>query len=124
MAINRKPEAGSVISATHFANGNRTRSTNEASDSSVRKIWMIVELLRHKRLSLAMYQKEHERNLRSFQRDLQQLRAIGQQSGFTISPVQNASYVELKCGDARIRALQKDATQTERLIGDVARAMG
>jgi predicted DNA-binding transcriptional regulator YafY len=124
MAINRKPEAGSVISATHFDNGNRTRSTNEASDSAVRKIWMIVELLRHKRLSFEIYQKEHERDRRSFQRDLQQLRAIGEQSGFTISPIQNGSYVELRCGDARIRALQRNGTQTEKLIGDVARAMG
>jgi predicted DNA-binding transcriptional regulator YafY len=124
MAINPKPKAGSVISTTHFANGKRTKSTNEASDSTVRKIWMIVELLRRKRLSFEMYEKEHERNLRSFQRDLQQLRQIGEQSGFTISPVKNGSYVELQCSDARIRKMQKDATQTEKLIGDVARAMG
>jgi proteasome accessory factor B len=124
MAINRKPKAGSAISATHFANGNRTRSTNEASDSTVRKIWMIVELLRHKRLSFETYEKEHERDRRSFQRDLQQLRIIGEDSGFTISPIQPGSYVELQCGDKRILELHRDATRTERLMGDVARAMG
>jgi predicted DNA-binding transcriptional regulator YafY len=124
MAVNRKPDAGSVISATHFANGKRTKSTNEASDSTARKVWMIVELLRRKRLSFEMYQKEHERDRRSFQRDLQQLRIIGEQSGFTISPIQPGSYVELQCEDKRIRELQRDATRTEKLIGDVARAMG
>jgi predicted DNA-binding transcriptional regulator YafY len=123
MGINPKAKAGSVISATHFANGKRTRPTNEASDSAVRKIWMIVELLRRKRLSFDMYEKEHERNRRSFQRDLQQLREIGERSGFTISAIHNG-VVELTCGHAKIVALQKDATQTEKLIGDVARAMG
>ena len=123
MDSNRTPKAGSAISPTHFANGKRTRSTNEASDSTVRKLWMIVELLRHKRLSFETYEKEHERDRRSFQRDLQQLREIGERSGFTISAIHNG-FVELACGHPKILALQKDATQTEKLIGDVARAMG
>jgi predicted DNA-binding transcriptional regulator YafY len=116
--------ADHVIRAPQFANGNRRKSTNEASDSAIRKIWMIVELFRHKRLSFEMYHREHERDKRSFQRDLQQLRAIGDQSGFTISPIKNGSYVEMRSGDVRIRALHGEATQTEKLIGDVARAMG
>jgi predicted DNA-binding transcriptional regulator YafY len=107
-----------------FATGIRKRSTNEASDSAVRKIWMIVELFRHKRLSFELYQKEHERDRRSFQRDLQQLRAIGEQSGFKISAAKHGSSVELNTLDARIRALNHQATQMEQLIGDVARAMG
>jgi predicted DNA-binding transcriptional regulator YafY len=107
-----------------FASGNRKKTTNEASDSAIRKIWMIVELFRHKRLSFELYQKEHERDRRSFQRDLQQLRLIGEQSGFTISGTKDRSYVELETFDAGIRALRRQGTQTEQLIGDVARAMG
>jgi predicted DNA-binding transcriptional regulator YafY len=107
-----------------FATGTRKKSTNEASESVIRKIWMIVELFRHKRLSFEVYAKEHERDRRSFQRDLQQLRAIGEQSGFTISVIKNGSYVELENFDAKIRALHRQGTQTEQLIGEVARAMG
>ncbi|GAC1415768.1 MAG: hypothetical protein NVSMB64_25970 [Candidatus Velthaea sp.] len=85
---------------------------------------MVVELFRHKRLSFEMYAAEHERDRRSFQRDLQQLRAIGEQSGFSISAIKSGSYVELDHFDAKIRALQREGTQSEQLIGDVARAMG
>lgn len=112
------------MSAGDFATGNRTRSTNEASDSAIRKIWMVVELFRHKSLSFELYQKEHERDRRSFQRDLQQLRAIGEHSGFKISAIKNGSFVDLETSDARIKALQRQGTQTEQLIGEVARAMG
>ena len=107
-----------------FATGNRKKSTNEASDSVIRKIWMIVELLRHKRLSFEVYAREHERDKRSFQRDLQQLRALGQQSGFSITPIKNGSYVELNHFDAKIRSLHRVGTESEQLISDVARAMG
>ena len=107
-----------------FVTGTRKKSTNEASDSVIRKIWMVVELLRHKRLSFETYAKEHERDKRSFQRDLQQLRAIGEQSGFSISQVKGGAYVELEHFDGKIRALHREGTQTEQLIGDVARAMG
>lgn len=107
-----------------FVTGTRKKSTNEASDSVIRKIWMVVELFRHKRLSFEIYAREHERDKRSFQRDLQQLRAIGEQSGFSISPIKNGSYVELERFDAKIRALHREGTQSEQLIGDVARAMG
>jgi predicted DNA-binding transcriptional regulator YafY len=85
---------------------------------------MIVELFRHRRLSFELYQKEHERDRRSFQRDLQQLRAIGEQSGFKISAIRNGSYVELETSDVGIKTLQRQGTQTEQLIGEVARAMG
>ena len=107
-----------------FVTGTRKKSTNEASDSVIRKIWMVVELFRHKRLSFETYAKEHERDKRSFQRDLQQLRAIGEHSGFSISQLKNGSYVELEHFDAKIRALHREGTQSEQLIGDVARAMG
>lgn len=107
-----------------FATGTRKKSTNEASDSVIRKIWIIVELFRHKRLSFETYAKEHERDKRSFQRDMQQLRTIGEQSGFSISQIKAGSYVELEHFDAKIRALHREGTQSEQLIGDVARAMG
>jgi predicted DNA-binding transcriptional regulator YafY len=85
---------------------------------------MLVELLLKKRLSLAAYITQHKRDRRSFQRDLQQLRVIGKQSGFAISAMKQGTYVELQTTVTKIRALQRHATQTERLIGDVARAMG
>jgi len=53
------------------------KSSNEAPESVVRKIGMIVELLRHQRIALSRYAAQYERDYRSFQRDLQQLRKIG-----------------------------------------------
>lgn len=84
---------------------------------------MLVELLRCKRLTFALYARKHERDYRSFQRDLQQVRAIGEQSGFGISGIKNGR-VGVQNFDARIRTLHRQGTQTEQLIGDVARAMG
>ena len=107
-----------------FVTGTRKKSTNEASDSVIRKIWMVVELFRHKRLSFETYAQEHERDKRSFQRDLQQLRAIGEQSGFSISQAKAGCYVELETFDAKLHALQREGKKNEQLIGDVVRAMG
>jgi predicted DNA-binding transcriptional regulator YafY len=107
-----------------FATGNRKQSTNEASEAVLRKITMLVTLFRSKRLSLESYQERYNRDRRSFQRDLQQLRKIGEQSGFAISPLKDGAYVDLEYFDAKIRVLHKKATETERFIGKVARAMG
>jgi proteasome accessory factor B len=85
---------------------------------------MVVELFRHKRLSFERYRDEHGRDRRSFQRDLQQLRVIGETSGFSISPLKDGSYVELEQYDAKIRTLHREGSKTEQLIADVARAMG
>jgi predicted DNA-binding transcriptional regulator YafY len=113
-----------VTKPGEFATGTRKKPTNEASDSVVRKIWIVMELLRHKRLTLSRYATVHRRDRRSFQRDLQQLRKIGLESGFSISQIKQESYVELIDFDAKIRTLRREGSETERLLGDVVRAMG
>ena len=109
--------------ATPFASGVRRKPTNEASDSVIRKIWMIVELFRHKRLTYEQYEEKHGVDKRSFQRDIGQLNAIGETAGFKISSIK-ANCVTLESFDARIRSLNTAGTQGEQLIGDVVRAMG
>ena len=103
--------------------GTRRKPSNEASESVVRKIWMIVELFRHKRLTFEQYRAQHERDKRCFQRDIQQLNEVGKTAGFAILRIKS-NCVTLEKFDSRIRSLNAAGTQGEQLIGDVVRAMG
>jgi len=107
-----------------FATGVRKKSTNEASDSVIRKISIVVDLLRNKRISFESYRERFSGTYRSFQRDLQQLRDIGAFSGFAISPIKNGEYATLETYDGKIRVLHRESEKKEQLIGDVARSMG
>ena len=53
-----------------FGSGKAGKSSNDATDSVARKVAMIVELLRQRRIRFSEYAKLYERNYRSFQRDL------------------------------------------------------
>jgi predicted DNA-binding transcriptional regulator YafY len=112
------------MNVTTFASGKRKKSTNDASEAVIRKIWVLIELLRNKHITFEHYEREYERDFRSFQRDLQQLRTIGQSAGFGLSKIQNGSRVVLEHFDGKITKLQTAGSQTEQLIGDVARAFG
>ena len=54
---------------------------NEASAAVARKLWLLVELIRRRHITYAEYARIHERDYRTFQRDLQQLRRLGETSG-------------------------------------------
>ena len=125
--VNKIPAKIRAVDATpaaDFAAGIPSKSSQEASVAADRKVRIIVELLRHKRFALASYQKEYELSLRSFQRDLQQLRAIGEQDKFKISVLKKGAYVELETLDANIVALQRRGAEIEELVGRAVRASG
>jgi proteasome accessory factor B len=107
-----------------FATGTGRKSTNDASEAVTRKIWLVIELVRNKHVTFEHYQEQYDRDFRSFQRDLQQLRAIGQHTGFSLSNIKDGSRVELEHFDAKITKLQGAGSEIQRLIGDVARAFG
>jgi predicted DNA-binding transcriptional regulator YafY len=107
-----------------FSSGKVRKSSNDAAESVVRKVALIVELLRQRRIRFSAYTKEYARNYRSFQRDLQQLRKIGVHAGFEISKIKDAELVELVALDGKTRNLNRDAERVERLTATIARSLG
>jgi predicted DNA-binding transcriptional regulator YafY len=107
-----------------FGSGEARKSSNDAPESVVRKIALIVELLRQRRIRFSAYEREYARDFRSFQRDLQQLRKIGVLAGFEISNIQNRELVELVALDGKVRKLALDAERVERLTVTIARSLG
>ena len=101
----------------------RRRDTGEASESVGRKIWLLLELLRHRLVRLADYEQLHERDRRSFQRDLQQLRGIGKVSGFTIGTLKDG-IVRLDAFDPSLRRLDDARPPLLGLIAELARTLG
>ena len=100
------------------------RSSNEATEATERKIVMIYELLTQRRIRFSNYATNFSRDYRSFQRDLQQLRKIGEANGFALSNIKHGEYVELLSVDARGTTLNKDANRLEALLATMAQALG
>jgi predicted DNA-binding transcriptional regulator YafY len=100
------------------------RDAGEASESVARKIWLILELLRHRSVRFSEYERLHARDKRSFQRDLQQLRAIGKNAGFAISSIERGEVVRLSALDSRIRRLDGARAPLLRLLAELSRALG
>jgi predicted DNA-binding transcriptional regulator YafY len=102
----------------------RRRDAGEASESVARKIWLLMELLRHRRVSFKEYAALHARDKRSFQRDLQQLRKIGKTAGFAISKLERGDLVQLISYDATLRRLDDARPPLLRLLAELARTLG
>ena len=102
----------------------RRRADGDPSVSAARKIWLLVELLRDGHARYSDYVARHERDFRSFQRDLQQLRQMGASLGFTISKIAGAQTVVLESYDRRLRKLDDQRPALLRLIAEIGRAFG
>lgn len=102
----------------------RGHETGEASESVARKIWLLLELLRSRHVLFSEYTALHDRDRRSFQRDLQQLRVIGKTAGFTISKLENGDRVRLESFDAAPRRLDDARPPLLRLLAELARSLG
>lgn len=99
-------------------------SANDAAESVARKIGMVVELLLHRSIRFSVYQRRYDLSFRNFQRDIQQLRRIGNDAGFALSTIKQKELVELTSVEPRVRALSRKADSAERLIASAARALG
>jgi predicted DNA-binding transcriptional regulator YafY len=102
----------------------RGHDTGEASESVARKIWLLLELLRSRSVRYSEYVALHGRDKRSFQRDLQQLRAIGTASGFRISKIEGGETARLTSFDAAPRRLDDARPPMLRLLAELARTLG
>jgi hypothetical protein len=79
----------------NFGAAGNKRDWAEPSESVARKIWLFLELLRNTYVLFSRYEQIHQRDFRSFQRDLQQLRRIGEPAGCTISSIRKKERVDL-----------------------------
>jgi predicted DNA-binding transcriptional regulator YafY len=100
------------------------RDAGEAAESVARKIWLLLELLRYHSVRLSQYVKLHGRNRRSFQRDLQQLRTIGNTAGFTISKIDTDGVARLEHYDTSLRRLDDARPPLLRLLAELAKTLG
>jgi predicted DNA-binding transcriptional regulator YafY len=106
-----------------YATGRR-RPDGDPSESAARKIWLLVELLRDGRARYSDYLKLYERDHRSFQRDLQQLRQMGTSLGFTISKIEDGETVRLVSYDRKLRKLDDQRPALLQLVAEIGRAFG
>ena len=67
--------------------GGPQRDAGIPSESVERKIWLLLRLLRDGRIDVVTYVKRFERSERSFKRDLQHLRKLGERHGYQIGHV-------------------------------------
>lgn len=104
----------------------KTKSTlgNEASAAVARKLWLLVELIRRRSVTYGEYARVHERNYRTFQRDLQQLRRIGETSGFKLSEIRAGERVDLVEFEARLGHVNEEQERLIAFVETIAAALG
>ncbi|MGP6157164.1 MAG: WYL domain-containing protein [Vulcanimicrobiaceae bacterium] len=108
--------------AADFGAAGRARDWAEPTESVERKIWLLLQLLRNKFVLFSRYERKYQRDFRSFQRDLQQLRTIGDAAGFSISSIRKKERVDLLKFE-RLRALD-GGPQVLGLLGALVLALG
>ncbi len=102
---------------------NNGATGGEPVESVERKIWLLLELLRHKTVQVQTYQRLYERSDRSFKRDLQHLRRIGERTGFTISNLHDG-LATLETMDASLKKADKSSKALATLLQNAAHALG
>jgi predicted DNA-binding transcriptional regulator YafY len=102
----------------------KARPSGEPSESTVRKIRILLDLIRNKFVHLSRLEAEYETSERSLLRDLQELRKIGARAGFKITEKSEGGVVRLTAFDARPSAIDKSGRAQRTLIRDAAHALG
>lgn len=112
---------------TEFPSRNRLKSKGTDAGAPIeaveRKIWLLLELLRHKSVQFQTYDRLYERSDRSFKRDLQHLRKIGERTGFSISSLHDG-IVTLGAVDASLKKTDKSSKALSTLLQSAAHALG
>jgi predicted DNA-binding transcriptional regulator YafY len=100
-----------------------SRKVGEATEAAQRKILVLLELLRKKSIRFSTYSSVYSRDFRSFQRDLQHLRRIGEEGGFTISAIRNKELANLTVSQTELPSLEA-SPRIISLIGALGGALG
>ncbi|MGA3038970.1 MAG: WYL domain-containing protein [Vulcanimicrobiaceae bacterium] len=105
-----------------FATGRR-RKDSAPSEAAARKIWVLLMLLQNGRVRFDDYERAHNESFRSFQRDLQHLRALGESFGFTISTIVDKQTAKMSGLDKRLGKLDA-SRELVGLVANLAQALG
>lgn len=113
---------GETVPARTYGGG-RGRSKDEPTEAATRKFWLLVELLRNDYVRVDEYMTRYGSDRRTLQRDLAQLRKIGKELRFAISPIESG-LVRLTGFDRRPRQLGDERTALLKLIAELGRSFG
>ncbi len=111
-----------VNTTTSFGSGNG-RPKDDPSLAAFRKIALLIDLIREKSIDTRTYCADYGVDKRSLQRDLRQLRTIGEARGFTLSSVKDGR-VTLTSFERRPHSLDREASSVDRLIAQLGAAFG
>jgi predicted DNA-binding transcriptional regulator YafY len=102
----------------------RPRPSGEPQSGTVRKIGILLDLLRNKRISMRGSAVTYGSSERSIQRDLQELRNIGKTAGFQISERLDGDYFELTKFEAKPSRLSAGQRRLQALVAELLKAFG
>ena len=106
-----------------LASENPARPKDDPSEAAARKIGLLLQLLRDDYINVVAYLGQHGKNERTFQRDLRQLRTLGEHLGFSISQIKDGQ-VRLIGFDRRPRRLPDERPALLRLLAEFGRSLG
>jgi len=99
------------------------RPKDDPTESLARKVALLLELLRHQTLDVERACQRYDADKRTLQRDLSQLRKLGESLGFSISKTENG-VVNLTDFERRPRQFTDERGALAQLAAEIARAFG
>ena len=102
----------------------KPRKSGEPQAATVRKIGILLDLVRHKRISLRGCKRTYDASERTVLRDLQELRDIGETAGFRIGERTDGDYFELTEFKSRPAKLLASEKRLRVLVSELFKAFG
>jgi predicted DNA-binding transcriptional regulator YafY len=102
----------------------KPRASGHPAPATVRKIGILLDLVRHRAISLRACETLYGASERTVLRDLQELRKIGKTTGFTISDRTHGDTFSLSKFDARPANLVAGEKRLRALMSELFRAFG
>jgi predicted DNA-binding transcriptional regulator YafY len=99
-------------------------NASEPSEPAARKLFLLAGLLYNKVVRYSDYFQEFDKDERSFQRDLQHLRIIGEKYGFTISKIKGKERAELIIEGGAKDAFVDAGKAAAELVKELGAALG
>jgi predicted DNA-binding transcriptional regulator YafY len=121
------PDGACIVEAEGRAMAGRIgkpRKSGDPTPATVRKIGILLDLVRHRRISLGACRRTYGASERTLLRDLQELRQIGESAGFKISdrgPNDSFTLSEFKARPSSLLAGEK---RFRSLIAELLKAFG
>jgi predicted DNA-binding transcriptional regulator YafY len=102
----------------------KPRKSGEPQAATVRKIGILLDLVRHKRISMRGCKRTYDASERTVLRDLQELRDIGETAGFRIGERMDGDYFELTEFKSRPAKLLASEKRLRALVSELFKAFG